>query len=72
MTALTVVMWLMIAIVLFVGLMYVQMSFGKPAKQKISKLDLWTIILICLLWPSAIVFIVADAGVEKLTDWVNK
>lgn len=64
--------WLLIAVALFTGLLYVQLAFGKPAKQKFDKGHTWVLVAVCLLWPAAIVFIVADAGVEKLTDWVNK
>lgn len=70
MTTLT-FLWLLISVALFTGCLYYRTS-NKDKFEQASKGELWIALLICLLWPAAIVFIVADAGVEKLTDWVNK
>ena len=63
--------WLLIAVALFSGLLYYRKS-NSYHFELLSKEELWIAVLICILWPAAIVFIVADAGVEKLTNWVNK
>lgn len=63
--------WLLISVALFSGLMYYRLS-NKGKFMPSTKSDIWAGVLICILWPAAVVFIVADTGVEKLTDWVNK
>lgn len=71
MMALTVVIYLMIAI----AFMYVVLLNYKQNKDKYgttTETDIYKTLVVCILWPLSVCFAIIRLGAEALVDWTNK